>query len=86
MKLYSENVALNKSAWQQDSLFNYAAERGVDGRKSSLLRFGDECVMSEYKATSEWRVDLEHILSIHHISIQFATDDKDWSMIVFRFF
>nr|XP_022289968.1 uncharacterized protein LOC111101677 isoform X2 [Crassostrea virginica] len=74
-----ENVALNKSAWQQDTVFNYAAKRGVDGRKSSLSRFGDECVTSEYNATSEWRVDLEHVLSIHHISILFATDDKDWN-------
>lgn len=83
LKLYLENVALNKSAWQQDTVFNYAAKRGVDGRKSSLSRFGDECVTSEYNATSEWRVDLEHVLSIHHISILFATDDKDWSMIVY---
>ena len=82
LKLYLENVALNKSAWQQNTVFNYAAKRGVDGRKSSLKRYGDECVTSEYKATSEWRVDLEHVLSIHHISILFATDDKDWSMIV----
>ena len=85
MKLFLENVALNKSAWQNDTDFNYLAHRGVDGRKSSLLVLGEESVTSHYSVISEWRVDLENVLSIHHITIQFATNNKSWSMIVFRF-
>ena len=82
---FSENVALNKSAWQQDTKFNYLANKGVDGHKSYLHMYSEECVTSEYNATSAWRVDLENVLSIHHISIQFATNNNSWSMAVFRF-
>ncbi|XP_078338984.1 uncharacterized protein LOC111101455 [Crassostrea virginica] len=74
-----ENVALNKSAWQQDTKFNYLANRGVDGHKSYLHMYSEECVTSEYNATSAWRVDLENVLSIHHISIQFATNNNSWN-------
>nr|XP_022289949.1 uncharacterized protein LOC111101657 [Crassostrea virginica]XP_022289950.1 uncharacterized protein LOC111101657 [Crassostrea virginica] len=74
-----ENVALNKSAWLQDPIFPNVANRGVDGRKSSLSLYGDECVTSQPKNISEWRVDLGDVLSIHHISIQFATDNKFWN-------
>ena len=76
-----ENVALNKPAWQDDDIFNFTAHRAVDGRKSSLTVYGGDCTNSDLKNTTEWRVDLENILSIHHILIQFATDNKDWGII-----
>nr|XP_022289715.1 uncharacterized protein LOC111101490 [Crassostrea virginica]XP_022289716.1 uncharacterized protein LOC111101490 [Crassostrea virginica] len=74
-----ENVALNKSAWQQDTKFSLLANRGVDGHKSYLHMYSEECVTSRYNATSAWRVDLEKVLSIHHISIQFATNNYSWN-------
>lgn len=70
-----ENIALNKPAWQDDEIFN-SANKAVDGRTSSLSEYGGDCVNSDLKNTTEWRVDLENILSIHNILIQFATDDK----------
>ena len=72
-----ENVALNKPACQDDDFFNFTAHRAVDGRKSSLTVYGKDCVNSDRKNTTEWRVDLENILSIHHIRIQFATNNRD---------
>ena len=78
-----ENAALNKPSWQDDDFFNFTAHRAVDGRKSSLTVYGEDCVNSDLKNTTEWRVDLENMLSIHHILIQFATDDKDWGTICF---
>ena len=71
-----ENVALNKPAWQDD-IFNFTAHMAVDGRKSRLTVYGGDCTTSDFKNTTEWRVDLENILSIHHILIQFATDYRD---------
>ena len=76
-----ENVALNKPAWQDDYIFNFTAHKAVDGRKSTLTVYGEDCVYSDLKNTTEWRVDLENILSIHHILIQFATDGRNWGTI-----
>ena len=77
------NVALNKPAWQDDDIFNFTAHKAVDGRKSSLTVYGEDCANSDRKNTTEWRVDLGNILSIHHILIQFATDTKD-RMLIFQ--
>lgn len=79
--VFLENVALNKPAWQQDAIFNSMANRAVDGRKTKLYFYGGECANSDFKSTTEWRVDLKGILSIHHILIQFATDNKNWGTI-----
>ena len=76
-----ENVALNRSAWQQDTSFNFMAYRAVDGKKASLSTYGGECVTSQFANTTEWRVDLGNVLSIHHILIQFATDNRVWGKI-----
>ncbi|XP_078328961.1 uncharacterized protein LOC144623900 [Crassostrea virginica] len=76
-----ENVALNKSTWIQHPFdnVNYSASRAVDGRKSDLTTFGGECALSlTGHKTTEWRVDLGSVLYIHHIVIQYATQDLDW--------
>ena len=75
-----ENVALNKPVWQDD-IFNFTAHRAVNGRKSRLTVYGGDCTNSDLKNTTEWRVDLGNILSIHHILIQFVTDNRDWGTI-----
>ena len=69
--------------WQEDEIFNSTAYRAVDGRTSSLTEYGGDCAQSDLKNTTEWRVDLENILSIHHILIQFATDNQVWGITHF---
>lgn len=70
--LITENVALNKPAWQQHPIFIYDAGLAVDGHKTDL--FDWQCALSKYGySTAEWRVDLEGVLSIHHIFILYRT-------------
>ena len=78
---FAENIALNKTAWQQDTLLSFTAARAVDGRKDSLSIFGSDCVTSRYNFTAEWQVDLEDVVSIHHIFIQYATDNLPWGTV-----
>lgn len=73
------NIALHKPAYQlhpyQDA--QYHASNAVDGLKSDLSVFGDECVESEGDQIAIWWVNLTSIQSIHHITIYFRTRDSD---------
>ena len=75
-----ENVALNKAAWQKNPYLNdeFNASLAVDGKKTNLSIW--ECVVSSYDRTAEWRVDLNGVLSIHHILIQYAKNKPVWGM------
>ena len=56
----------------------------MDGKTSNLAWWGGECTASARgKSTAEWRVDLGTIVSIHHMLIQYSTDNTDWSKIRF---
>lgn len=80
-----ENIALNKSAWQLHPYENSAtaesadASKAVDGLKTNLSFFGQQCTVSaNEKYEAEWRVDLGAVLSIHHITIYYRTDNQPW--------
>ena len=81
---FAENLALGKSTWQLHPLIDakYSSSRAVDGKKSNLALYGGECTASAFiKSTAEWRVDLGHVQSIHHIFIQYATNNQVWGEI-----
>lgn len=78
---FSENVALNRSAWQYFSYPGrpWGAERPVDGHKSNLSEWGGQCAISGDAKEAEWRVDLGNVYRIHHIFIQHRPDNLQWS-------
>lgn len=77
--MITENVALNKPAWQQHTAIQMGADRAVDGQYSDLTGIGGQCAISGYgHQTAEWRVDLGEVHSIHHIFIQYLTENEKW--------
>lgn len=82
--MITENVALNKTAGQQVTYNNnakFGAERAVDGQKSDLS--SSQCAISgNGQLTADWWVDLGKVLSIHHVSIQYMTENLIWGMVL----
>ncbi|XP_056003613.1 uncharacterized protein LOC130049702 [Ostrea edulis] len=78
---FTDNIALGKHAKQlypiQPSL--WAADLAVDGMRSDLSSYGEQCTISaDEKQTAKWWVDLGGVLSIHHITIYYRTENKGW--------
>lgn len=81
--MFSVNVALNKPAYQQHphktGNKKFDASNAVDGRKSDLRPWGGQCAVSaDEKKTATWWVDLTRVHSIHHITIHYMTNNKEW--------
>nr|XP_022305574.1 receptor-type tyrosine-protein phosphatase alpha-like isoform X2 [Crassostrea virginica] len=82
-----ENIALDKPTHQD---FPYGtnkiiteeliqASNAVDGLKSNLSVWSGQCVISaNQKQTATWWVNLRSILSIHHITIYYRTENVAW--------
>lgn len=80
-----ENIALHKSAWQlypyenTDFRDSVNASKAVDGLKTNLSFFGQQCTGSanrRYEAIL--RVDLGAILGIHSITLYYRTENVEW--------
>ncbi|XP_061168768.1 uncharacterized protein LOC133177971, partial [Saccostrea echinata] len=77
-----ENIALLKPTWQATTYLNHSGlgpEKAVDGLKFNRSWFGHQCSISTTgQTTATWWVDLQDILSIHHIIIYYRTDNVPW--------
>ena len=80
-----EHVALGKPTWQQHPYYTYrwGVKIAVDEKYSDMSYFaGKQYAISAYsKRTAEWRVDLGRLISIHHVFIQYLTNNQPWSML-----
>ena len=81
----SENLALHQPAWQSSTSWsNTGAERAVDGHYTDLDVYGRQCAASYGRQTAEWRMDLGAVKSIHHVFIQYATNNRVWGIVSFK--
>ncbi|XP_061180689.1 receptor-type tyrosine-protein phosphatase T-like [Saccostrea echinata] len=78
-----ENIALNKPAGQQHPYVGqpWGADKAVDGRFDNRGALGNQCTISANVAeTATWWVNLGGVLSIHHITIYYRTDNLPWGI------
>ena len=88
---FIDNVAFRKPAFQQERYAGLAekytdANNAVDGLKSDLSVWGQQCVHSENnRHTATWWVNLESIFSIYYVTIYYKTGNSPWGMYVQMF-
>ena len=85
---FTENLAFNKQAWQSSTLISdTGADRAVDGQYTDLRGWAGSCAVSNGgHITAEWRVDLGGVKNIHHVFIQYATENRVWGNVSFNRF
>ena len=81
-----KNLAFNKPAWQSST---YASDTGadhaVDGQYTDLRWWARQCAVSEWgQRTAEWRVDLGGVKNIHHVFLQYATNNYLWGTVSYN--
>lgn len=71
----SENLAMNKPAWQTPLSNNsWRSEFAVDGNAKLCT------ISADKQSTAEWHVDLGNVSSVREISIYYRTDDISWGI------
>ena len=83
LRIFVENIALYKPAQEEFPYEhpNVSPGNAVDGRKADLSGLGGQCSLSDVnQRTATWWVNLTNILSIHHITIYYRTDNAPWGM------
>ena len=83
---FTENLALHKQAWQSSTYRSYSgADRAVDGQYTDLRGWGGPCAVSYWgHRTAEWWVDLWGVKNIHHVFLQFSTNNDVWGTLPYN--
>ena len=57
----------------------------MDGQYTDLDGWAGQCAISNVgHSKAEWRVDLGGVKNIHHVFVQFATDNNVWGTVSFN--
>ena len=54
----------------------FTSDLAVDGQYTDLTWYGEQCAVSDFGLTAEWRVGLGRVKNIHHVLIQHAGKSK----------
>ena len=83
---FTENLALNKPTWQNSTFWPHTgSDRAVDGQYTDHRWLAGQCAVSDLGLrTVEWRGGLGGGKNIHHVFLQFATDNNVWGTLSYN--